>query len=414
MNLRANDKTFGNMGKKGRPTATSVPSEAGGTENHAVSETEIRRKRQIRTAHRRSTERLMDTANEILQSILENPSSVSQQRTAILHHRTTLSEKFELLQELNLRILELSVEEDIVEEIETADLFQNRVKFVIARLDAVFPAISTPKMEPIPSTSDEPTSEGGQTETVSSHIASAHISTSPQPQTASPRVKLPKLEFKKFDGDVTKWCTFWDTYEASIHNNTSIATIDKFNYLISFLEKAASEAIAGLSVTTANYEEAIAILKGRFGNKQMIINKHMEGLLNMAPVTFNHDLKGLRRIYDSVEVHVRGLKALGVSSESYGNLLSSILMNKIPQELRLIVSREIKGGDWELDSLLKALHQELETRERAMGATMNLPSRRRDKYGNDPPTASTLTFTSRSSPTCTYCKQPHASNKCKQ
>jgi len=80
---------------------------------------------------------------------------------------------------------------------------------------------------------------------------------------------------KRFDGDVTKWCTFVDVYEASVHLNTSIATIDEFKYLNSLLEKTDSEAIAGLSISTANYEEAIAILKARFGNKQMIINKHM-------------------------------------------------------------------------------------------------------------------------------------------
>lgn len=83
-----------------------------------------------------------------------------------------------------------------MEEIETADFFQDKVDFVIARLDAVFPAVSTPRMRPIPSTSDEPTSENGQTETVSAEFVS------------SPRVKLPKLSLKKFDRDITKWCTF--------------------------------------------------------------------------------------------------------------------------------------------------------------------------------------------------------------
>lgn len=73
-------------------------------------------------------------------------------------------------------------------------------------------------------------------------------------------------------------------------------------------------------------------MKDRFGNKQMIINKHVEGILNMAPVTSNNDLKGLRKIYDLVEAHVRGLKVLGVSSEPYDSLLSSVLMNEIPQE----------------------------------------------------------------------------------
>ena len=48
-----------------------------------------------------------------------------------------------------------------------------------------------------------------------------------------------------------------------IHKNSKLATIDKFNYLNSLLDKNASEAIAGLAITKANYEEAIAILKSR-------------------------------------------------------------------------------------------------------------------------------------------------------
>ena len=185
-----------------------------------------------------------------------------------------------------------------MEEIEAADLFQDKVNFVIARLDAVFPAVSTPRMKPISSKSDEPTSENGQTEAVSAEFVS------------SPRLKPPKLRLETFDGDIKKCCTLWDSFQASIHENTNIATFDKFHYLNSLMAKTASEAVQGLSLTTANYEEAIAILKSTFGNKQMIISKHMESLLNMAPVSSNHDLKGLRKICDPVEVHVRGLKAL--------------------------------------------------------------------------------------------------------
>ena len=108
-----------------------------------------------------------------------------------------------------------------------------------------------------------------------------------------------------------------------------------------------------------------------------------------------------------------------MSSESYGSLLSSVLMNKVPQDLPLIVCREIKGGDGELDLLLKVLHQELEARKKAAKSqntyspTTNTPHRTNDQPWDDPPTASALTSTSRTSPTCTYCKQPRASNKCK-
>ena len=70
---------------------------------------------------------------------------------------------------------------------------------------------------------------------------------------AGSQIKLPKLVLKRFSGDITKWCSFWDTFEAAIHKNSKLATIDKFNYLNSLLEKAAAE--ARLAITNANYEE---------------------------------------------------------------------------------------------------------------------------------------------------------------
>ena len=97
----------------------------------------------------------------------------------------------------------------------------------------------------------------------------------------SPKVKLPKLVLKRFNGDLTKWSTFWDSFESSVHNHPSLSGVDKFNYLHSLLESTASEAISGLKLTSANYEEAITVLKKRFGNKQQIIARHMEMLLNI-------------------------------------------------------------------------------------------------------------------------------------
>ena len=70
--------------------------------------------------------------------------------------------------------------------------------------------------------------------------------------------------------------------------------IDKFNYFNSLLDWTAAEAVAGLTLTSANYGEAVAILQRRFGNKQLIINCHMETLLQLDPVTSPSNLKALR------------------------------------------------------------------------------------------------------------------------
>jgi len=133
------------------------------------------------------------------------------------------------------------------------------------------------------------------------------------------------------------------------------------------LEAPASDAISGLKLTASNYTEAITILKKRFGKRQQIITKHMDLLMNIDPVASPHNLKGLRHLYDTVESQVRCLKSLGVSADTYGSLLLSVLMNKLPQEFRLIVSRHVREDEWTLSAIMDVTEREVIARERALG-----------------------------------------------
>ena len=104
------------------------------------------------------------------------------------------------------------------------------------------------------------------------------------------------------------------------------------------------------------------ILKKRFGSKQQIISKHMNFLLNLDPVV-STSVKALRHLYDQVESHISSLKSLGVNSETYGSLLSPVLLSKLPADVRLIASREISEEDWNLDTLLGVIERETVARE---------------------------------------------------
>jgi hypothetical protein len=129
------------------------------------------------------------------------------------------------------------------------------------------------------------------------------------------------------------------------------------------LRVTAREAVSDLTLTGANYGEAIAVLKRRFGNKQQIISRHMDTVVTIPAVTGNNDVKTLCRLYDVVESNVQSLKSLGVPAESYGSLLSTVVMNKLPTELCLIIGREIGDDDWKFDVILEELLKEVETRE---------------------------------------------------
>uniref|UniRef100_A0A1X7U586 Uncharacterized protein n=1 Tax=Amphimedon queenslandica TaxID=400682 RepID=A0A1X7U586_AMPQE len=60
-----------------------------------------------------------------------------------------------------------------------------------------------------------------------------------------------------------RWSAFWDACKTAVHDNPSLANVDKFAYLMSLLEGTAKEAVAGLALTYVNYAEAIAILERR-------------------------------------------------------------------------------------------------------------------------------------------------------
>ena len=83
-------------------------------------------------------------------------------------------------------------------------------------------------------------------------------------------------------------------------------------------------------LTTVNYDEAIAILKGSYSNKQAIISHHMYALMAFDPVSSNNSTRALRHRHDKVESNVQSLSALGVVADSYSALLSSVIVNKLP------------------------------------------------------------------------------------
>ena len=389
----------------------------------------LARKKATREGHRSTVKRIACTINEQLDAPISDELDQSKQAlhvSTLRQKRESLRSKLETLKVLDEDILSNVEEEEIENEIREADLVSELIQLSIARIDNFLETPRPPaKSVDAPGQHETPVSPhisastevgSGNTEplndTVESHNPTASPCTPPPPD---PQVKLPKLDLKKFDGEISNWPTFWDAFESSIHNNTKLAAIDKFNYLNSLLMKSASDAISGLYLTATNYEEAVTILKKRFGNKQQIINRHMDILLSINPVNSSQNIDKLRQLYDTLEPHVRSLKSLGVPSNSYGSLLSSIIMNKLPSDLRLVVSREIKDEEWQLDRILRVFENELEARERAgVRDIVQSTSEEKSFTSNQPrmkPTTAAL-ISKVSGPTCTYCNLNHPSNSC--
>ena len=235
-------------------------------------------------------------------------------------------------------------------------------------------------------------------------------------------MKLPKIVLKKFDGNQTNFQSFWDSYYTTIHENEDISDVNKMAYLFGLLERPAYSAVKGFTMTSGNYKEVIDVLHERFGSKDVIISSLMDALLKL-PLVNNSDTKRLRSVCNLIEKNIGGLKTLGISSKEYGSLLLPILMSRLPQEFKLILTRNVPKDKWSLDSLLLAFKEELKAREKCVQLNVSTTVAEKGKVitkGQFPVKAQALVAEqvrrkkqgNTNNLYCAFCNQTHQSTMC--
>ena len=354
-----------------------------------------------RAAHRRSTKTIVSSVKEICASFGGEKSL----QAKLLSYKVTLKEKLEILEKLDETVLE-SIENDaeIDKEIQESTDFRGFLQETCTEIDLCL-------KEYVKNEQPEHGATPGAVDTsVISSLSSKQAS-----------VKLSKIVLKKFDGNPTNFQSFWDSYNTAIHENEDISDVNKMAYLFGLLEGPAYSAVKGFTMTSGNYKEVIDVLHERFGSKDVIISSHMDALLKL-PLVYNSDTKRLRSVYDLIEQNIRGLKTLGISSKEYGSLLLPILMSRLPQEFKPILTRNVPKDKWSLDSLLLAFKEELEAREKCvqLNASMAAEKGKVITKGQFPVTAQTLVAEqvrrkkqgSTNNLYCAFCNQVHQSTMC--
>lgn len=225
--------------------------------------------------------------------------------------------------------------------------------------------------------------------------------------------RLPKMDIPIFKGDPLLWQGFWDQFQVTIHDNESLGDIDRFNYLKRFLGGEALRSVSGLRLSCKNYNEAIAILKERYGNEQVLISAHMEALLKVPKIRHKDDLKGLRKLYNDIENCIRNLRTLNLETAAYGSLLIPMLKEKLPDELLISISRKFGSDLWNLDILLKHFNDELRAYENCIPATKVKTIAEADRKSGAYTTSGMLVH-HQDKPPCLFCqKLGHAPSQCR-
>ena len=90
------------------------------------------------------------------------------------------------------------------------------------------------------------------------------------------------------------------------------------------------------------------------------------------------------------------------------------MLAKIPQELKLIISRDMKGETWDFEQLLAIFKCEPKAREKiqSMSGSSSMSHVEGKFNRKNPVTAAALHVSDKTAVSCVYCKQQHRSNKC--
>ena len=208
---------------------------------------ELKKKRRQRGGHKAFIKTVLSAAAELLTAELDPTNTLR-----LRQQKITLEERLKTIRELDNQILDLLIEEQDIElEITDAGQFNDLIYETLQNEHAI----------------------------VSGGVAYGGA-----------KAKLPKLIIRKFYGEAHKFQEFWDSFRSSVHDNPSLSPIDKLNYLRTLIENPAYSTIAGLSLTEANYETALELLQKRYGQKQTIINSHIDTILKIQPLYNNADV----------------------------------------------------------------------------------------------------------------------------
>ena len=229
------------------------------------------------------------------------------------------------------------------------------------------------------------------------------------PVATSERSRLPAINLPKFDGKVSQWFSFSDTFSSLIHNDNSIDPIRKFHYLKSCLTDRASDSIESIPVTSENYAIAWETLTGRYNNKKVIVNYHLDKIFGMKALA-KENFTEFRTLIDNIKKHIRALKALGVPTDHWDVILIYIINTKLDPESKRLWDMTLKTNEL---PKFEEFEQFLESRCFTLSNSSEIKPRDHTNSNKNKGVSSFITTDSKKQTTCAICaKSQHPAFKC--
>lgn len=197
-----------------------------------------------------------------------------------------------------------------------------------------------------------------------------------------------------FDGDLTRWQSFYDGFKASVHDEKDIPNAQKFQLLQSSLRGKAAYALAGWQLTDDNYVEAFERLQELYSLQYQTSHELLRKFNNLLPLE-RASGSMLQKMSNITHEVTRQLRAMKYPVQHYDLIFVHGLHDKLDPETRKqwelyrtsespALAEMLKFLDWQAKALSGAQSNETkeqrENRKRAAPNSESFNGAKRPKH----------------------------------
>ena len=231
-----------------------------------------------------------------------------------------------------------------------------------------------------------------------------------QMQDNTNRVKLPVIKLATFDGDLTKWTTFYQMFIGLVDKNVSLSDVEKQHYLLSSLSGEPLSLIKHLPLNNSNYKIALDTLIRRYQDKRLLAASYWQKIFNIEKCTSSSNLRNL------ITTFSENLSALSTFQlDLWDFTLLQLLLQKLDSNTRHRF--ETEHADVDIPSY-KHLFEFLESQCKAfevvnLSSTLTKPNTQSSQYRKpQSPVKRHTVLTTTSEDNCHPCTGSHRIVKC--
>jgi hypothetical protein len=174
---------------------------------------------------------------------------------------------------------------------------------------------------------------------------------------------LPTIKLEQFAGDIETWSRFWEQFESSVDKNQSVfTTINKHVFLRGYLEGEPKRLVDDIAVTEETYKHTKKILQARYGDKNRIIQPHLDYLEDLQPAQSDSP-EVLNSTYVECHRRIQAVTTLVENVEVYGRVLAPKVLRDFPADIcrRWLIHTKREGiQESNITKLMEYLNEEVD------------------------------------------------------